>query len=169
VPLQPDDLTVMGHIGVPFGVRGWVKVHAYTEHSDSLLDYPVWWLGRNGQWQEYEVLGCDEHPKALVAHLAGSNDREAAIALRGCEIAVPKKSLPPAAENEYYWADLIGLEVVNTEQQKLGRITSLLETGANDVLVVQGERERLIPFIAQVVLEVDQAAGTIQVDWGLDY
>lgn len=167
--LQSDELTVMGHVGVPFGVRGWVKVHAYTEHSDSLLDYPVWWLGRNGQWQEYEVLGCDEHPKALVAHLAGSNDREAAIALRGCEIAVPKKSLPPPAENEYYWADLIGLEVVNAEQQKLGRVSGLLETGANDVLVVQGERERLIPFVAQVVLEVDLAAGTVRVDWGLDY
>jgi 16S rRNA processing protein RimM len=169
VPLRPDELTVMGHVGVPFGVRGWVKVHAYTEHSDSLLDYPVWWLGRSGQWREYEVLGCEEHPKALIAHLAGSNDREAAIALRGCEIAVPKSSLPPAAANEYYWADLIGLEVVNAEQQSLGRVTGLLETGANDVLVVQGERERLIPFVAQVVLEVDLATGTVRVVWGLDW
>jgi 16S rRNA processing protein RimM len=82
---------------------------------------------------------------------------------------VPKKSLPPAAANEYYWADLIGLKVVNTEQQELGHVTGLLETGANDVLVVQGERERLIPFVAQVALEVDLAAGTIRVDWGLDY
>lgn len=159
----------MGHVGVPFGVRGWVKVHAHTQLSDSLLDYPVWWLGLNGQWRECEVLGCEEHTKTLVAHLAGSNDREAAIALRGSEIAVPRKSLPPPAENEYYWADLIGLKVVNVEQQELGRVAELLETGANDVLVVQGERERLIPFVAQVVLEVDLLVGTIRVDWGLDY
>lgn len=159
----------MGHIGVPFGVRGWVKVHAYTEHSDSLLDYPVWWVGRNGQWREYEVLGCDVHPKTLVAHLDGCDDRDAAVALRGCEIAVPRESLPHIGDNEYYWADLIGLAVVNVEQQKLGQVTGLLETGANDVLVVQGERERLIPFIAQVVQEVDLAAGLIRVDWGMDY
>lgn len=159
----------MGHVGVPFGVRGWVKVHAHTESMDSLLDYPVWWLGRNGQWREYEVLECNVHPKALVAHLAGCDDRELAIALRGSEIAVPRKSLPQTAENEYYWADLIGLAVVNAVQQELGRVTDLLETGANDVLVVQGERERLIPFVAQVIQEVDLAAGTIRVDWGLDY
>ncbi len=159
----------MGHVGVPFGVRGWVKVHAYTEHSDSLLDYPVWWLGRNGQWRECEVLGCDVHPKALIAHLAGCNDRDAAAALRGSEIAVPRESLPQADENEYYWADLIGLKVVNAAEQVLGSVSGLLETGANDVLVVQGERERLIPFVAQVVLEVDLAAGLVRVDWGLDY
>lgn len=159
----------MGHVGVPFGVRGWVKVHAYTEHGDSLLDYPVWWLGRNGQWRECEVLACEAHPKTLVAHLAGCNDRDAAAALRGSEIAVPRESLPQVAENEYYWTDLIGLRVVNTEQQELGRVAGLLETGANDVLVVQGERERLIPFVGQVVLEVDLAAGLVRVDWGLDY
>jgi len=169
VPLQPEDLTVMGHVGVPFGVRGWVKVQTYTETSDSLLDYPVWWLGRNGQWRECEVLACNEHPKALVAHLAGCDDREAALALRGSEVAVPRESLPQTADNEYYWADLIGLKVVNAEQHELGRVTGLLETGANDVLVVQGERERLIPFVAQVVLEVDMVAGTVQVDWDLDY
>lgn len=159
----------MGHVGAPFGVRGWVKVHAYTEHSDSLLDYPVWWLGHNGQWRECEVLACDVHPKALVAHLAGCDDRDAAAALRGSEIAVPRESLPQVDENEYYWADLIGLKVVNTAGQELGSVTGLLETGANDVLVVQGERERLIPFVAQVVLEVDLAAGAVRVDWGLDY
>lgn len=159
----------MGRVGVPFGVRGWVKVHAYTEHSDSLLDYPAWWLGRNGQWREYEVLACDVHPKTLVAHLAGCDDRDAAVALRGCEIAVPRDSLPQTADDEYYWADLIGLKVVNTEQQELGRVSGLLETGANDVLVVQGERERLIPFVSQVVLEVDLTTGLIRVDWGLDY
>lgn len=159
----------MGQVGVPFGVRGWIKVHAYTETSDSLRDYPIWWLGRHGQWREFEVLDSAEHSKALVAHLAGCDDRDAAAALRGSEIAVPRESLPATADNEYYWADLIGLRVVNSEGQVLGCVTGLLETGANDVLVVQGEEQRLIPFIASVVLSVDATAGLITVDWGVDW
>jgi len=85
------------------------------------------------------------------------------------EVAVARDALPATAENEYYWSDLIGLSVLNTEQQILGKVKELLETGVNDVLVVQGERERLIPFVPQVVLEVDVAAGTIRVEWGLDW
>jgi 16S rRNA processing protein RimM len=159
----------MGHISVPFGVRGWVKIHADTEYTDSLLDYPTWWLGKNGQWREVKVLDSEVHSKSLVVHLAGCDDRDAAAALRGSEIAVPRDALPEPAENEYYWSDLIGLSVFNTEQQAFGKVSELLETGANDVLVVQGERERLIPFVPQVILEVDLAAGTIRVDWGLDW
>lgn len=159
----------MGHVSVPFGVRGWVKIHAYTEFSDSLLDYPAWWLGKNGQWREIAVLDSEVHSKSLVVHLAGCDDRDAAAALRGSEIAVPRNALPEPAENEYYWSDLIGLSVLNTEQQALGKVSELLETGANDVLVVQGERERLIPFVPHVIREVDLAAGTIRVEWGLDW
>lgn len=169
MPLLPDDLMVMGHVSVPFGVRGWVKVHTYTETLGSLVEYATWWLGREGQWREVEVLGCEVHPKSLVAHLAGCDDREAALALRGFEIAVPRQNLPPIEENEHYWVDLIGLNVVNLQQQSLGVVSTLMETGANDVLVVDGERQRLIPFIRQVVLEVDQKAKLIRVDWGMDY
>lgn len=159
----------MGHIGVPFGVRGWVKIHAHTEYSDSLLDYPTWWLGKNGRWREIKVVNSEVHSKSLVVQLEGCNDRDAAAALRGCEIAIPRDALPEPAENEYYWSDLIGLSVLNTEQQVLGKVSELLETGANDVLVVQGEREMLIPFVPHVIQEVDLASGTIRVDWGLDW
>ncbi len=160
----------MGHIGVPFGVRGWVKIYAHTEYSDSLLDYPTWWLGKNGQWREVKVQDSEVHSKSLVVHLEGCDDRDVAAALRGSEIAVPRDALPEPAENEYYWSDLIGLSVLNTEQQALGKVSELLETGANDVLVVQqGEQERLIPFVPHVIQEVDLASGTIRVDWSLDW
>lgn len=159
----------MGHIGVPFGVRGWVKIHAHTEYSDGLLEYPTWWLGRNGQWREVRVADSELHSKSLVVHLDGCDDRDAAAALRGNEIAVPRAALPEPAANEYYWSDLIGLSVLNAEQQVLGKVSELLETGANDVLVVQGEREILIPFVPHVIQEVDLAAGVIRVDWGLDW
>jgi 16S rRNA processing protein RimM len=169
VSQQADDLVVMGHIGVPFGVRGWVKIHTYTEYSDSLLDYSIWWIGKSGHWREIKVLDSEVHSKSLVVHLAGCDDRDAAAALRGSEIAVPRSALPDTAENEYYWSDLVGLEVINAENQVLGKVSGLLETGANDVLVVQGERERLLPFIPQVIQTVDLAAGTICVEWGLDW
>jgi 16S rRNA processing protein RimM len=107
--------------------------------------------------------------RALVARLEGHDDRDAAAALRGKSVAVPRAALPQTQSGEYYWADLIGLAVVNGNAQALGRITGLLQTGANDVLVVAGERERLIPFIAEVIRDVDLDAGVMRVEWGADY
>lgn len=159
----------MGRIAAPFGIRGWVKVQPFTEEIDGLLDFPLWHLGRGEQWREVAVLEADVHHKTLVARLDGCNDRDAAAALKGLEVAVTREALPAAAENEYYWSDLIGLEVVNAQGEVLGKVADMLETGANDVMVVAGERERLIPFVAQVILEVDLAAGRINVDWGADY
>ena len=159
----------MGRISAPFGVRGWVKVHAFTDTMDGLLDYPVWWLERNGAWHEHRVLEGNVHGKLLIARLEGVSDRSAAEALNGTDIAVLRSELPPSGEGEYYWNDLIGLKVVNTAGVELGTVGSLLQTGADDVLVVQGERERLIPFVKQVVLDVDKAAGVIRVEWGADY
>lgn len=163
------NLVVMGRIAAPFGIRGWVKVQTFTEEFDGLLAYPVWHLGRGGQWREVAVLETDVHSKGLVVRLDGCNDRDAAAALKGLDVAVPREELPEAAENEYYWSDLIGLAVVNAQGETLGKVADVLETGANDVLVVEDERERLIPFVAQVILEVDLAAGQINVDWGADY
>jgi 16S rRNA processing protein RimM len=159
----------MGRIAAPFGVRGWVKIQPFTEYVDSLLDFPVWYLGRDADWREVKVLDAEAHHKTVVAQLQGCNDRDAAAGLKGLEIAVPRDALPETEDDEYYWADLIGLEVVNVQGEHLGKVTELLETGANDVLVVEGERERLIPFVAQVILKVDLEAGQISVDWGADY
>jgi 16S rRNA processing protein RimM len=104
-----------------------------------------------------------------VAQLLGCEDRDAATALRGKEVAVPRAALPAAKENEFYWADLFGLKVVNVVGEELGVVVRIFETGANDVLVVRGERERLIPFVAAVIQKVDLASGIIRVDWGADY
>ncbi|SFZ75882.1 ribosome maturation factor RimM [Chitinimonas taiwanensis] len=166
----PDDLVPMGFVAGAFGIRGWVKVVADTEFAESLFDYPIWWLGRNGQWRAYKVVDSSVQPKNLNAQLEGVSDRDVAAALKGMTVAVPRSEMPPAAEGEYYWADLIGLEVVNLQGEKLGKVQKLLSTGANDVLVVQdGETERLIPFVGAIIAAVDQATGVIQADWGLDY
>jgi len=163
----------MGRVTAPFGVKGWVKIYALTAQPGNLCDYPVWWLGREGDWREMRVAAAKVHGSMLVAQLAGVADREAAIALKGWEVAVPREQLPGAADDEFYWADLIGLKVVNTEQYEFGRVARILQTGANDVLVVEdstrNERETLIPFIASAIKRVDLAAGVISVDWGRDF
>lgn len=166
----PDDLVGMGYVMGAFGIRGWVKIHVNTEYPDSLFDYTHWWLKQQGVWRHFPLLEGAVHTKVLVAKFFGVDDRDAAARLRGAEIAVSRALMPEPEKDAYYWTDLIGLTVINTAQQTLGQVEQLLETGANDVLVVKnGEREQLIPFVAAVVLQVDLALRTIEVDWGADF
>ncbi len=159
----------MGRIGAPFGVRGWFKVQPFTAAVTNLLDYPAWWVGSADDWQEHAVTEAKAHGRAVIARLEGCVDRDAAARFRGKEIAVARAQLPETGPNEYYWSDLIGLNVVNGAGQDFGRVTQMMETGANDVLVVQGERERLIPFIAEVIAAVDLEAGVMRVNWDADF
>lgn len=171
-------LVVMGRVAAPYGVKGWVKIQVFTQTLDSLLDYPDWQIGKNGQWREAALEEASTHGGTIVAKFVGCNDRDAAFALRGQEIAVNRKELPTPEEGEYYWEDLVGLTVVNSDQVELGKVVKLMETGAHDVLVIQGgevqstgetRKEILIPFVGVFVLNVDLAQSRIEVDWGLDY
>jgi 16S rRNA processing protein RimM len=162
-------MVVMARVAGPFGVKGWVKLQVFTERVDGLLDYPVWWIGQDGGWEPVEVEQGAAHGAALVARLKGIDDREQAAVLRGRDVAVPRAELPRNEEGEYYWTDLEGLRVGNLQGEALGVVTGLLETGASQVLVVQGERERLIPFVSAVVKSVDLARGELVVDWGADF
>ncbi len=182
----PPKLVQMGHISAPFGIKGWIRVQTYTRAvhgSNSLAAYPVWWVSGDGEWREVKVEQSQAQGADVVAKLAGMDDRDKAAALKGRQVAVARELLPPAATGEFYWADLIGLSVRNTEGLDLGVVTSMMETGANDVMVVQvvqqsavdgdkhaiKEQERLIPFIADVIKRVDIAASLIEVEWGADY
>lgn len=160
---------MMGRITAPHGVKGWIKVQPLTAEPRGLLDYQTWWIGGEDGWQERALIAGRAQGPVLLARLEGCDDRRAAALLKGRTVAVPRAALPAARVGEYYWADLIGLRVVNAVEQHLGRVTAVMQTGANDVLVVENGRERLIPFIAQVVRYVDAAAGVIGVDWGTDY
>jgi 16S rRNA processing protein RimM len=160
----------MGRITVPFGVKGWVKIHPFTATPEGLLPYRTWWIGRDGAWQAIAVERAEAHAESVVAKLAGCEDRDAAALMRGREIAIPRDAFPEAGENEFYWADLIGLEVVNEQDERFGKVTEMFDTGPNDVLVVvDGGKERLIPFLESVVKQVDLKGRVIRVDWGLDY
>jgi 16S rRNA processing protein RimM len=159
----------MGRVVAPFGVRGRLRIQPYTAAVGNLKYYATWWMGHEGSWKPHAVLSAEVHGRSLIAALENCADRDTAAGFSGWDVAVPRAALPQTAENEFYWADLIGLDVVNDEGQALGRVTDMLRTGANDVLVTQGDRERMIPFIADVIRAVDPDAGVIRVDWGADY
>jgi 16S rRNA processing protein RimM len=165
----PERLLVVGRVTGAFGVRGWVKVHSYTEPREEILAYGPWRLGPEAV--AMDVADGQPHGKGLIARLAGVEDRDAAEALRGSDIRVPRSRLPEADPDEYYWADLLGLEVRTVAGVTLGRVERLLETGANDVLVVAGGgREHLVPFVpGAVVTRVDLDAGEVVVDWDPDF
>jgi 16S rRNA processing protein RimM len=165
-----DELLVMGRIAAPFGVKGWVRIIAYTAVADNLLDYSPWYLKLPGGWQATAPLAGRLHGKGLVVQLKECQDREAAAALTGTDIGIYRSQLPPAEADEYYWSDLIGLQVITRDDRVLGVVDHLLETGANDVMVVKGEQECLVPFITDQVIEsVDLEARLIRVDWDPDF
>ena len=175
-------MVVMGRIVAPYGVFGWLKVVPDTEAFDGLFDYDTWWLGKGNDWRELLVETAKIHNDVLVVKLKGIDDRDAAMACKGKQIAVPRSQLPEPEDDAYYWSDLIGLRVKNKQAVDFGCIVDVFETGANDVIVVQAEastpegeqakskpQERLLPFVADVVLEVDLPNKTMLVDWDADF
>lgn len=160
---------VLGRIGGAFGVQGWVKVESYTEHPETLFDYAPWRLETARAKRECRVLEYRRQGKRFVARVDLAANRDEAARLTGALIVVAADQLPPTAPNEFYWASLEGLQVLTTGGVNLGRVNYLFATGANDVLVVEGERERWIPFTPGVIREVDIAAGRMVVDWDPEF
>lgn len=167
----------VGKLNGLFGVKGWVKIFSNTQPKENILTYSPWFLKRDGQWQEFELLAGKSHGKGVIAQLSGCIDRDTAAELIGSEIAIKREQLAKPAAGEYYWNDLIGLLVTNLEGIELGKIVSMLETGANDVMIIHGskdekgkKRERLIPFVTEeVVHEVNLEQGLVTVDWDPEF
>lgn len=162
---------VVGRVLGAYGVRGWLKIKSFTEPFDNLLRYRPWWLEQDGVWRECRVISARPQSGSIVAQLHGVDVREAAMAMAGASIAVARDALPRLKRGEYYWTDLIGLRVSNRDGVYLGTVKQLLETGANDVLVLEdGETERLVPYVLdQYVLDIDLAGGQMLVDWDADF
>ncbi|MEC8444450.1 MAG: ribosome maturation factor RimM, partial [Pseudomonadota bacterium] len=135
--MAQQDIRVLGKITTAFGIKGWVKVYSYTEPMTNILEYPIWHIRKNGQWQEFKVLQGKPQGKGLVASLQGITDRDLALSLHQCEVGVPEEALPELEEDEHYWFQLIGLKVVNTEGVVLGQVKELFDSGGgNQVLTV---------------------------------
>ncbi len=161
---------MMARVAGAFGIKGWLKLHTFTESPDSLDAYASWLLKSDKGWQEFELEDFAVNVKGVVAKLKGCDDRSAAEKLIKCNIGIPRDALEDAGEGEVFWFDLIGCDVVNIAGEKLGKIETLLETGANDVLVVKmGTEEILIPYLDDVVLKVDRESKLVTVNWTQDF
>ena len=165
---------VVGKIGRHFGVKGWLKIQSFTRPEEQIFEYQPWMLEYpelNGQWQVTSVTAKERRSGYLIAKLEGFDSRESSAPLIGREIAVDEVNLPVLDEGEYYWSDLIGLDVTNLQGVVLGRVEYMMETGANDVMAVKHPDgvERLIPWVAQYVDRVDLDRGILVADWPEDY
>lgn len=161
---------VLGRVSGLFGVQGWVKIYSYTDPREALLDYADWMVEQDGQWRSIAVAESKPHGKTLIARFDGIDNRDDAAGLVEARIGVERDGLPATGKDEYYWSDLEGLAVAREDGTPIGTVAYLLETGANDVLVVRhGDKETLIPFVTgDVVKDVDLASGVIRVDWEWD-
>ena len=168
-PLTQKLITI-GRIGSPHGVKGWVKLHSFTDPLENILDYQPWQFLKNGRAQSIKIIDYRKQNKALIAHIENCHDRDLAGTYTGIEVVVTRDRLPTLSTDKYYWDDLEGLTVSTQTGEPLGIIESVFATGANDVLVVVGSKRHLIPFLLkQVILNIDLAAKTMQVDWDPDF
>lgn len=176
----PDDLVLVGHISGAYGLNGWVRIKPYSADADALLHAKTWWLDKPAL-RDVTMMQSKMHTEDIVAQLMGVADRDAAEALKGTTVQISRKHFPALSDNEFYWIDLIGLDVVNTQGVQLGQVSDMMDNGAHPILRVAASsgasvadgvkagQELLIPFVEQFVLTVDKTAKKITVDWESDY
>lgn len=171
IPARPADgrrPVVLGRIGAPFGVQGWVKVQSFTDPPEGIVGYDTWELARAGTSARRAVLEWKRAGGGFAVRLEGVGSRDQAQALTGSEVRVDRAELPPNAPNEYYWHDLIGLEAFSPANVALGRVAEILELPAHPVLVLRGDRERLVPLVPDRLVGVDLGTGRMTLDWHPD-
>lgn len=170
VPANP---IIVGKLGSSYGIRGWLRVFSSTDETESIFDYQPWFIQKASQWQVVELESWRHHNQDMVVKLKGVDDRDVANLMTNCEIYVDSSQLPALDDGDYYWKDLMGCQVVTITGYDLGKVTDMMETGSNDVLVIKanlkdafGIKERLVPFLdGQVIKKVDLATRIIEVDW----
>ena len=163
-----DPITV-GRFGKAFGIAGWIKVISFTTSKENILKFKPWLIKKNNNWEKVYFEQGRRDANSVIVKLPNCDTPEQATQFTNVEIAVERKQLPKLRDGEYYWYDLIDLEVVNKDGFGLGQVKELMATGANDVLVVLGQKKILIPYISEVILNVDLDKKIIQVNWEKDY
>ena len=164
-----DDIVIIGRLGKSYGVHGYLKVQSYTDPPANFLSYEQLLFFHAGQWQSFVVEDKKQQGKDLLIKLDVATDREVAKLYTNDNIGVNAKDLPAAEAGEYYWRDLEGMEVINHKGISLGKVDHLFNTGANDVMSVEGERLRYVPFLKHIVLDVNPTLKQIKVEWDEDF
>ena len=165
-PALPDNLLLVGKVGAAYGIKGWLHIHSFTDPIDNLFTYSPWFIQSGNTWREVLFDDAKVHNQGTVAHIKGCNDRTTAQRFTGAHIAVARDNLPEQDGHQFYFRDLEGLKVRNQQGIEFGTVDHLFETGANDVMVVKGDKRRLIPFLSgQTIIDVDIPNACITVDW----
>ncbi len=160
---------IVGRFGKSFGILGWIKVISFTTPSENILEFKPWLMKKHGVWEEVYLEGGRRHAGNVIVKLPNCNSPEAAKLFTNSQIGVWRKQLPKLKADEFYWSELYGLEVINKEDIHLGIVKDLYATGSNDVLVVEGQRRCLIPYLSNVIVKVDLSNKIIRVDWPEDF
>jgi len=184
---ETSEIVIVGRITGVYGIKGWVKVFSYTDPMEAIVDYNPWYIRaenrKNAPWTKIKLKAGKRHAKTVIAKIESCNDCDTAMTYIGNEISIKLEQLEELKGNdEYYWRDLIGMQVINQQEIELGKVKDLMETGANDVLVVVDEietieedgskksKERLIPWtMHNAIVAVDMEQGVIEVDWDADF
>lgn len=167
---KQEHLIVIGRFGRPHGVKGLISVQSFTDPKDNILSYSNWQVHIDNQWQPLNVLRIEVHNKAILVLIENFENREIAARLTNAEIAVCRDQLPELADGAFYWHELIGMNVINAEGIAFGSVIEVMPTGANDVLIVQGAKRHLIPYVpGRFILEISKENNRITVDWDVDF
>ncbi len=168
-PQENDKKLLIGKINGFFGLQGWVKVFSYTNPRTNILNYSPWTIRVDGNFQSIDITNGREQSKTIVAQIIGIDNREDSQKFIGQDIYINKEQLPELTQGEYYWHELIGFDVINKDEEQLGKVDYFVETGANDVLVVKGKKEYWIPYIEPFLVSIDSKNNKILVDWDKDF
>jgi 16S rRNA processing protein RimM len=164
------DWVVVGRFGRPHGIKGFITIHSFTEPRENILSYTDWHANIAKQWQPLKILHIEVTHKSILAQIEGYHEREQVGNLTNVEIAISRTQLPSLTQGEYYWHELVGMQVINQQGQTLGKVTEIMPTGANDVLVIEGDKRYLIPYLpGQFVIDIDVGQSLIKVDWDSDF
>lgn len=165
-----ESFIIVGQLGKTYGVAGWLKLNSFTSPFDNILDYDPWYYQKDGKWVVLPVIDKQLQGNYIVVHLENINSPEAARLKTGTDIAIQRSQLPKLSKDEYFWCDLVGLNVITTTSLALGVVDRLFDSGANDILVIQGEKEHLIPYIKNhFIVQVNLPERLITVDWDPDF
>jgi len=160
----------MGKVSGPFGIKGWLKINSFAEKIETLGNYDHWYISQNEKnWEEIKVQQCIVNLNKIRVKFIGVDDRTKADPYKNYLIGIPRELLPTLGPKEFYWNDLLGFEVINLENILFGKVGSFIETGVNDVFVVEGNKKRLIPYTLKTIQKVDVKQRKIIVDWDEDF
>ncbi|MBA2657814.1 MAG: ribosome maturation factor RimM [Tatlockia sp.] len=164
------DWVIVGRFGRPHGIKGFITIHSFTEPRDNILRYSDWHVYVDNLWQPLKILHVESNVKSIIAQVEGYPEREQVATLANVEIAIRRTQLPSLDKGEYYWHQLVGMQVINQQGENFGKVIEILPTGTNDVLVVEGDKRHLIPYLlGQYIIDVDLGSNLIRVDWDMDF